>query len=182
MPAWSAMTPLGLAMLDEVPSWLRDDPDTRAVLHCKAKEVERQREMARAIRDDLIPLRAAARGLAWWERYYELPVEPEGLSEEQRRALVLGRIKRDPPISSGLSWQEQVTALIGEGWSYEEHTTDARITVKIPAKPGSELFEVARERIPRLLSWPCHMELELVSVEGFVLDLSELDVEPFEAP
>ena len=182
MPAWSALTDLGRAMLNEIPSWLRDDPDMRAVIHCKAKESERQREMARAIRDDLIPFRAAGRGLAWWERYYELPVEPEGLSEEQRRALVLARIKRDPPISSGLSWQEQVTALIGEGWTYEEHTTDARITIKVGFAAGSEMFEFARERIPRLPSWPAHIELEFASVEGFVLDLSKLDLEPFEAP
>lgn len=182
MPAWSAMTPLGLAMLNEIPSWLRDDPDTRAVLHCKSKEVERQREMARAIRDDLIPLRASGRGLAWWERYYDLPVEPEGLSVEQRRVLVLGRIKRDPPISSALSWQEQVTALIGEGWTYEEHTLDARITVKVAFPVGSEMYELALVQIPRLRSWPAHMEMELVSVTGFLLDLSHLDIDPFEEP
>jgi hypothetical protein len=182
MPSWSALTPLGQKMIGEIPSWLRDDPDVRAVLHCKAKEVERQREMARAIRDDLIPLRASGRGLAWWERYYELPVEPEGLSEEQRRTIVLGRIKRDPPVSSGLSWQNQVTALIGEGWTYEEHTTEARITIKLPYPVGSEIYELARVNIPRLQSWPAHMEMELVSVTGFLLDLSHLDVDPFEEP
>lgn len=182
MPAWSAMTELGLEMLAEIPSWLRDDPDTRAVLHCKAKEVERQRAMAEAIRDDLIPIRAGSRGLAWWERYYGLPIEPLGLTVEQRRTLVLGRIIRDPPTSSGLSWQAQVKSLVGGGWTYEENTETAKITIIVAFPPSSDAFELAKERIPLLPSWPAHMELELVSEEGFVLDLSALDLEPFEAP
>lgn len=174
------MTPLGLEMLAKIPGWLQDDPDVRSVIHVRAKEKERQLEMARAIRDDCIPLRASSRGLEWWERYYELPINPPGQTVEQRRARVLAHIHRDPPLSSGLSWQEQVMALVGGGWTYEEHSAEFKITLIVPFPPGSEAFEVLRIQVPRLASWPCHLELELVSAEGFILDQSKLDLEPFE--
>jgi uncharacterized protein YmfQ (DUF2313 family) len=182
MPSFDSLTPLGQRMLREIPPWLRDDPDVKAVLHSMAKSKEAIRAAAQQIRDDLIPIRASSRGLGWWELYYGLPVEPEGLSEEARRGIVLGHIAREPPISSGASWQEQVTALIGGGWEYEEHTTTAKVTIKVPFPPSSDMFLLAENRIPLLPSWPCHLEPEVVSMEGFVLDLSLLDKEPFEAP
>jgi hypothetical protein len=182
MPAWSAMTALGKEMLGEIPGWLRDDPDTRSVIHCHAKETERQLVMAAGIRDDCIPLRAGGRGLEWWEKYFDMTVNPPGQTLEQRRAAVLGRLKREPPLGAGISWQEGVTLLIGGGWTYEEFPAEKKIRVVVPFPPSSEVFNLADQQIPRMASWPCHLELELVSVEGFVLDLSELDEEPFEAP
>ncbi|MGH2939839.1 MAG: putative phage tail protein [Solirubrobacterales bacterium] len=182
MPAWSALTPLGERMLRRLPGWFQDDPDVRAVIHCKAKEKERQLAMAAQIRDDCIPLRASSRGLEWFEMYYELPVNPPGYTVEQRRTIILGHVKRDPPISSGRSWQEEVTALVGGGWTYEEHSAEFKVSIKVPFPPGSDPFEILRIRIPRLPSWPCHLELELSSTEGFILDHSQLDAEPFEGP
>lgn len=182
MPAYSALTDLGLEMLGEIPPWMRDDPDIRAVVHCHAKETERQQEMAAAVRDDCIPLRAGSRGLAWWEQYFGMTIEPVGQTEEQRRTAILGRIKREPPLGSGLSWKAMLTSMIGEGWTYEEFPEDAKIRVEIPYPPGSEVFEIVSAQLPLLPSWPCHLELELGSAKGFVLDLSDLDSEPFEVP
>lgn len=176
------MTDLGREMLGDLPGWLRDDPDTRAVVHCHAKETERQLAAAEAIRDDCIPLRASSRGLAWWERYFGMTIEPSGWSVEQRRTAVLARLRREPPVSSGLAWQEAVTDLIGGGWEYVEYPSEHKITLVVSYPPGSEAFELVEQQVPRLPSWPAHLELEVVSVEGFVLDLSELDAEPFEAP
>lgn len=182
MPSWAAMTPLGLEMLRELPGWIQEDPDLRAIVHCHAKETERQLTMLAAIRDDCIVLRATARGLEWWETYYGMTVAPVGWTVEQRRVAVLARITRDPPLSSGLSWQNQLNGLIGEGWTYEEDSAAFKIEMEIPYPPGSDTFKLVREQVPRFASWPCHLELVLSSVEGFVLDLSELDEEPFEGP
>jgi Uncharacterized protein conserved in bacteria (DUF2313). len=172
------LTALDFELIDELPTWIRDDPDVRAVLHCFAKESERQREMAQAIRDDCIPIRAASRGLGWWERYFGLTVEPEGWTLEQRRSVILDRLRREPPLGSGLSWQAAITAL---GCTYEEHADEAKVTILAPFPPGSEALAFVKEQVPRLPSWPCHLEPDIISVEGFVLDLSELDAEPFEA-
>lgn len=180
MPAWAAITPLGEEMLRETPGWIHEDPDFIAVIHCHAKETERQLEMAAAIRDDCIPTRASSRGLEWWEMYFEMPVNPVGQSVEQRRTSILSRLKREPPLSSGLSWEAALTAMIGEGWTYEEHPAEFKITLTIPFPPGSETFERVKEQVPKMPSWPCHLELELLSSEGFVLDLSQLDAEAFE--
>lgn len=181
MPDFAAITPLGHEMLGEIPPWMREDPDTQAVIHCYAKETERQLEMARQIRDDCIPLIASSRGLAWWEQYYGMTIEPVGQTVEQRRSAVLARIKKEPPLGSALSWQGMVTALIGEGWTHEEFPGE-KIRLIVPYPPASEVFEIVVSQVPLLPSWPAHLELETVSAEGFVLDLSDLDSEPFEVP
>jgi hypothetical protein len=152
VPAESELTDLGRRLRDSLPSWLREDPDMRAVYHCYAMEAERQREMAREVRDNFIPGRLTEFGLAWWEAILGMPTvlsEPEVV----RRAAVLSRLLASVPDSRGLSWEEQL-ALLVPGATYAEDAATYTLT-------------------------PAHLDLILVSGEGFLLDLSELDQETF---
>lgn len=176
MPALSALTDKGREMISQLPSWLRDDPDTRSVIHCYAREAERQQDALRAIRRDLIPGIATSRGLAWWEKILGLTVAPVGLDDDQRRALILGMLIQLVAGASGQQWEEALLALIGPGLSYvEESPYTVRVTLPFP--PESLNYQ-RLERLARAFT-PAHLELIFQSEVGFVLDQSQLDQEPF---
>lgn len=179
MPDPALITPLGWELLGELPPRVFEDPDIRAVVHCQAKESERQRELAARVRDNFIPARLDELGLPWWERLYLLS-DPTGLTEVQRRERVLVRTRQTQPRVSSREFKEDMDDLIGEGnWKYEEEYPAIRVSV--PFKPGSEAFLQLEDLIRNLPTFPCHLDVILETIEGFVLDQSLLDQEPFEA-
>ena len=97
-----------------------------------------------------------------------------------RRHRVLARNQRTAPRVAGTDFRDDMNGLVGEGaWSYEEEWPAIR--VKVPFKPGSEIFDGLEERIRNLPSFPCHLDIILEGGEGFILDESKLDQDVFHA-
>lgn len=178
MPAYSALTPLGLRILNELPGWAQSEPLYRAAAHITAKESERMLSRAEEARDAAIPSKKKALLLEIWEAMFNLPRNPPAKTVEERWETVLGRLRRIIEDPSGTAWIARVNDQIGLGWTYEEEA-DNVLQVTVPWKPGSEQFEFARRIFEEEI--PAAWELVYGSEEGFVLDASKLDLESFHA-
>jgi hypothetical protein len=168
-------------LLRKYPGWAQNAPEHQAICVAVAGESERMRSKMREVRDGMIPITANALTLPLWETLYKLPVNPEGMTVEQRRARVLSAVLVAPPDASGLGWEARITALLGASWSYEEEEgageKQQRIKVLIAAPPGSVTFEFAKRIIER--ERPAAWQILVESTAGFVLDKSKLDLEAF---
>lgn len=177
MPHPDAITALGHQLLDDLPPRVREDPDIKAVVHCYAKESERQQEMAERVRDNLMVRRIDELGIPWWERLYKLP-DPGGMNTEERRSRVVARAARTAPRVSAGEFVEDMNALVGSGsWSYEEEYPAIRVATAFA--PGSEAYLRLEAQIRGLTSFPAHLDIILESAEGFILDQSQLDQDVF---
>ena len=167
--------------LRELPGWAQNAPEHKAIALVTANESARMRESAQRVRDGLIPIHANELTLPFWETLLRLPVNPAEQSIEQRRGRVLSQLLATPPDPAGTTWQQRITALLGPSWSYVEEegpgAEQQRIRVKVAAKPGSVSFQFARRVIER--ERPAAWVVIVESEEGFTLDQSQLDKEPF---
>ena len=155
------------------------DPSIQAVIDCHARESDRLEALMVEVRDNAIPVRVTALGIAWHEWRLKLPVDP-ALSLNQRRDRILARYG-GRELVAGTSWQADVNALIGGlgAWRYEEDSENFLITIFVPWPPGTEPFLALEHQVKLLPTWPCHLELDVQSEAGFILDQSELDNEAF---
>lgn len=176
MPALEALTPLGRQILNELPGWAQNDPLYRAAAHIWAKESELMQGRAAEVRDAAIPSQKNPLLLEVWEVSLHLPRNPPEKNEAERWEAVLARLRRAIEDPSGTSWVKRVTEQIGLGWTYEEKAPDI-IEVTVPWPAGSERFIFARAILEAEI--PAAWELVIGSAEGFTLDQSKLDVEPF---
>jgi hypothetical protein len=172
------MTPLGRTLLNELPGWAQNEPLYKAAANIWSRESERMLAKAQEVRDAAIPSLEVPLLLEVWEASLHLPRKPAGLTEPERWASVLARIRRAIEDPSGLSWVKRVTEQIGSGWSYVEEAPNI-INVTVPYPPGSEAF-LFGERV-LLEEIPAAWELVYGSTEGFLLDVSKLDEEPLDA-
>lgn len=176
MPTLEVMTPLGRRLLNELPSWAQNEPLYRAAAHVWSKESERMLAKAEEVRDAAIPSRMVALVLEVWEAMVKLPRDPAGKTTEQRWEAVIGRLRRAIEDPSGVSWVARVTELIGSGWTYVEEAPNI-LNVTVPWPPGSENFLLAERVLNE--EKPAAWELILGFEEGFILDVSKLDLEKF---
>jgi hypothetical protein len=185
-PRPDLLTPRGREFIAELPPFLRDDPQYRAVLHCMAREGERAEGVLEQLRQDLNPLTATDRGIAFFEGLLNIG-STAGQDIEARRAIILGRMRALEGDPSGADWARRITARIGDvGWTYEEHTPgDASpgavppqtLRILLPFAANSPQFEVAR-RVFREET-PAEIALVYISTGGFLLDSSLLDQDGF---
>lgn len=164
--------------LRELPGWAQSAPEHVALCIVTANEGERQEQMAKEVRDGMIPSRANALTLPLWETALKLTVNPVGQTVEERRATVNARLEQAAADPSGVSWEARITRFIGPTWTYKEEEPQT-IRVTVPWQPGSPEFQFAKRLFRREIA--AAWELILQSAEGFILDLSELDNEPFHA-
>ena len=183
MPAPGVMTPLGLRMLGDLPAKLRGSESYRGVQHAYAREIELFEQRMAWLRQQLFP-QTATDLLAVHEAQLGLPPDPEGKTLEQRRILVLVRYAQLSGDPSGRKWKDDLTNLIGPGWTYAEHDPDdpesppaGTLRIVLPFGPESGRYA----EVERLLAdnGPAHLDIILTSEAGFVLDHSQLDQEPF---
>jgi hypothetical protein len=181
MPAESALTPLGVTFRSWLPVILRDSPDHLAVLHCCARELERLEAKIEQVRAQFFPQTADIL-LKVYEAELKTTIEPAGATLDERRQTVLAMLRKMKATPSGLDWQENVTRLIGAGWSYSEHDVDEpgsppayTIRVELPFPPSSSRYAQV-ERLLRDIT-PAHLDLLVVFTGGFILDQSQLDQE-----
>lgn len=160
-------------LVDDLPSWAREAPEFRANARVAALESARMRERAAEVRDCFILQRVTGLGLAWWEAFFGI-TRAAGADDVEAREALLAALRATIPDSRGTTWEQHVEELAG-GAEYVEG--DGTITVTVPFPPGSEAF-LRLERAIRVFT-PAHLDIVISSGEGFVLDLSQLDEEPF---
>lgn len=175
------LTPLGVEMRDSLPPVLRESQDYLAVIHAVAKECERARAALEVVRAQFNPATATVL-LGVWERITRQTVAPVGKSESERQAAITARLRKMLSIGKGSAWEEQVTALVGPGWDYEEHIPGdgtsppvGTLRITLPFPPEGSRYLEARDAIREITH--AHLELEFESSEGFILDESRLDLE-----
>lgn len=160
---------------------LQDSPDHLAVLHALARESERMEAAIELVRAQAFPQTADVL-LGVWEAQLGTTVEPEGQALAQRRETAIALLRRMRGTPAGRDWESNVTALVGPGWSYEEHVPgDAgsppanTIRVRFPFAPASGSYARA-EALLRAIT-PAHLDIVTQFEGGFVLDQSQLDQE-----
>lgn len=175
------LTALGMQMRDALPPVLRRSNDYLAVIHACARETDRLEQTIEQTRRQFDPASADLL-LNAWETIVRLPVGGQGATVAQRQAKVELRLRKLIGTSEGREWEDQITEMIGQGWSYQEHdpadpTSPAPYTLKItlPFPPAGSAYADALAQIRDVT--PAHLALTLDSGTGFVLDESELDIE-----
>jgi hypothetical protein len=166
-------------------SWLpvvvRDSPDHLAVIHACAVEMERLEAAIEQVRQQAFPQHADVL-LKVWEFMLRITIEPVGVSLADRRLVVLATLRKMRSTPEGRDWVDNVTALVGPGWTYEEHDPhDAgspppyTVRISLPFAPSSSAYARAETLIRDIT--PAHLDLILAFPGGFLLDESQLDQE-----
>lgn len=175
------ITERGRELLADLPPMYRDDPDIQAVITCYARESERVDDSIIELRNQLFP-HLADTLLKAWEALVGTTLEPAGQTVEERRQLVLALLRRLRASAEGREWEDDVTALVGPGWSYEEHipgdvTSPPADTLRIvlPFPPTSGSFAQIEAELRDIT--PAHVDLIVTSAGGFYLDSSQMDQE-----
>lgn len=164
-----------------LPVVLRDSPDHLAVIHALAVEMELLESRIEEVRRQFFPQHADVL-LKVWEFMLRITIEPEGLTIAERREIVLATLRKMRSTPEGRDWVDNVTALVGAGWTYEEHNpADAgsppvnTVQITLPYPPDSSAYARA-EALVRDIT-PAHLDLVVTFTGGFLLDQSQLDQE-----
>lgn len=179
------LSPLGVQMRDSLPPALRESNDYLAVVHAFSRELDRLGGCAEQVRAQFNPATADIL-LPAWEAICKLPIGGAAATLPQRQGKVIDRLRKLLGQSEGREWEAQITALIGPGWTYEEHIPGditsppvGTLRITLPFPPAGEAYDEALGQIREVT--PAHLDIEFVSTAGFVLDESELDLEGFGA-
>lgn len=173
-------------MLDDLPPFLYDDPDVRAVIHCYARFADEADARAEEVRRQFF-LDQADVLLGAWEASLGITVAPIGKTVAERRDLALTYLLSLAESSTGAEWEARLLDAVGSGYTYREHDADDpgsgpayTVTISLLVPASSETFRRA-ERLLRRMT-PAHLDLIITSdTSGFQLDNSQLDQEPFGA-
>lgn len=109
-------------MLDQLNPLFVNDPDIQGAVDAIGREVDRMEAQMLNIRANFIST-TASDFISIWERIFGL--DPTGKTIAQRQTILTAFFQRLRKDSSGLSWQERLTELIGSNFSYnEDHPLD----------------------------------------------------------
>lgn len=169
-------------MLHDLPPYLRSDPDVQAIIYSQARELDRLEASIEQVRDELFGSTATS-ALSLWEAQLGLPINPGNRTIAERQAAVQVHL-RSLSASAGTDWVAALTVRLGAGWRYLEYSADnpdgppeGTVRIILPQVPDSTTFNDI-ERFARTIT-PAHLDIEVVSEGGFILDHSELDEEVF---
>jgi hypothetical protein len=179
VPDAALITARGWQLLNTLPPALRDSDDYRAVMHAHARESERLEAAIELVRDQFFPARTTVL-LGAYERTLGLPVAPAGATEEDRRRAILATLAGAAAGGEGRAWVAAVTALIGPGWTYEEHipgdgTSPPNYTLRIalPFLSSSDRWGQAIRLIRAITA--AAWDIQFSSLTGFAADSSASD-------
>lgn len=178
-PDPTLITDLGWELIGDLPPILRDDPDLRAVLHCHAKETERQEATLAEVRAQLVASTATSLGLPWWEALIRTTIDEGTLTDVQRRALISAYIQNLEEVLSRYGWKIALDTILGPGWGYQEYdpadpaVPANTIRVFVPFPVNTTLYAETARLIRRVTD--AHIALELIDLTQLPLDFGILD-------
>lgn len=177
------LTALGQQMVASLPTFLRQSNGYLAVIHAGAREVELLEASIEQVRAQFNPATADLM-LGAWEAIVKLPVGGFGATIAQRQARVTQRLQKLLGASEGLEWVQQITDLVGPGWSYLEYLPGDpdspppyTVSIALPFPPSGSAYAEALREIREVT--PAHLDIRFSSGAGFIWDESELDIEGF---
>lgn len=182
MPDVALLTDLGREFRDMAPVIFRDSPEHLAVWHATAKELERLEAAIETVRAQFFPQTADVL-LGVYEGELGITIGgPPGATLDERRNLVLTYLRKLAGTPAGADWVENVTRLVGAGWTYEEHDPDDptsppayTLRIHLPFPPSSGRYAQAENLIRDIT--PAHLDIVLSYTGGFLLDQSQMDQE-----
>lgn len=169
-------------ILEDLPASVWADPATQALVKAVGNELQRIEDFLMEIRVTLSPTTATGTALAYWEGFLGLPKNPEGATEDERRAIVKVAIARR---SSGIgsSWVGLLDQILAYAtWQHSENSDSdglyspyqlAITDVAIPSdnwRTGIFWEAVQRTR-------PAHLTLSEIEIAGddtFRVGISEV--------
>lgn len=160
----------GQELLEALPHYYSEDPNVHAVLRAAGLELERVEALLENIRRGIWPHLADDEHLmlSLHEAQLGLPVAPEGLTLEQRRAAVLAFAARRN-VRSGEFWLAALTRLVGsENFVVEENQPgEYQLRITTPFEAGS--YELGQLELLLRSITPANLDVVVVSTEGFIV-------------
>jgi uncharacterized protein YmfQ (DUF2313 family) len=174
------LTDRATKMLATLPSYLADEPLIIRIVQAQANEVDRLDALIDKLKTELQP--GAATDdlglLGMWEAMLGLPVQPAGGTLAQRQAKVIGALHALSAGDAADVLAALSAAVGGEAFTVLRDTPGMlQDTLAIPYLQGSYNANVI-EQIARQ-QWPAHRQLFVRYADGFLLELSRLDVDSF---
>lgn len=168
--------PLTDAAIENLPWYFQRDATIRGLFAAAARELERIRLVAEAVRSGWFPQVADddLGLLAIWEDAFRLPVNPAGVSVADRRAAVVAQWRKRS-AARGSDWVAAITALLGSGWSYREDSASYTVAITVPFA-GSSYSAGQIASLARALT-PAHLALTTGYDEGFIVGVSQVGVD-----
>lgn len=183
MPDPALLTAQGLAMLNDIPSWFRGDPDVQGFTHAMARELNTFETNLELIRSSFVPTRASVL-LEVWEFTLGLEVNPALLTLAEREDRVVTFLRSLGGDPSGLAWEGKVTAILGSTYVYAEHDpadggSPAANVIRftITGSPTSAGLDIIQRYLRQIT--PANLEIDIAFTGAFILDVSQLDVQAF---
>ena len=119
------LTDKGASILDDMPYYAQTDPVIRAFINSVAKELQRIEDYLLDLRERLLPVEATDELLRYWEGFLDVPVAPEGVSVERRKATIQAAIARRT-AGAGKGWYDLLTSVVDPAtWRHAENTDAA---------------------------------------------------------
>lgn len=118
------------ALIDLLPYFERHAPEIVGTISALSNEVDRLDAAVTSVLNNLFPQTADVY-LDFFEQLLGLSVNPPDKTLTQRRQSVLAFLQAIRNSGSGLSWEQNITRLIGTNWSYTEYP-GTEIEVLVP--------------------------------------------------
>lgn len=160
------------AMLGDLQPELLEDPAVIATLRAVAIELQRLDNAADGVRRGFWPLWSddTYGVLGLFEQLFELPVEPVGLTLEQRRALIVAHFQKRL-AGAGSDWELALTQAMGSTeFTYIEGPAPYTITIRYAFANGApnsaQVQKLARQMTP------AHLQLVAGYSQGWLVGIS----------
>jgi Bacteriophage Mu-like, Gp48 len=153
-------------MLNDLPPYLADDPWVRSIMDASARELKRVADMIATVRARLMPHNAGEQALQLWESVLSLPINPPGVSFDDRRNKVLGALRTRSAVE-GFEWIKTVTQILGTAdWEHVEGPGPYAVSVAIPSNIAYTIgtFETLLRRVT-----PAHLQISVTTASRFII-------------
>lgn len=168
------------AIMSTLPAYYVGEDLIERVVQAWANEVDRLDALVTKLETELQP--GAATDdlglLGIWEALLGLPVRPAGASQDQRLGKVVAALRSLDAFSSADVLSVMSAAVGSEAFSILRDTPDPlKDVLAIPFLAGTynaALIESIARR-----AWPAHRQLFIRYSDGFILEVSRLDVDSF---
>lgn len=176
------LTPRTEEMLDMIPPQFRGSPNIQGAFLAMANELDRIDKGIADLINNFFP-QLATSYISIWEAQLGIGIAPSGLTIPQRQVRVLAAILSARNDASGGSWVENITALIGPGWTFKRWTPPSgttppvnHIEIKFPFSGTSGQYEDLLHLMEK--ETPANTELIINTGSGFIVQSSQIQVNP----
>lgn len=157
----------GKEYLSWLPAWFQGDPHVQGVLDVFAREMDRIDVDWQDLLDQMF-VQTATWGLSFWEQALQLPVEPTGLSDEDRRTLLMTKLLANN-AQSGAAFRAVLDSYVEDYSIHMDHATGT-LFIDITYNP-SAYSEAQLETIIESIV-PAHLLLN-IQYTAFLAGISE---------